>query len=82
MATQIDMTPTWSAIAGVLILALENGNEKGRQAAREELKRMAKIADGWNAVAQEATEVARESGTERAKALIEQIETIHKDCQK
>lgn len=41
----LDITPTWSAILPVLILALEQGNEEGKHAAREELARMAKIAD-------------------------------------
>lgn len=41
----IDCTPTWSAIVGLLITVLEHGNEEGKKQAREELKRMAEIAD-------------------------------------
>lgn len=42
----IDMTPTWVFAVEIYIAALENGSEKGKQAAREELRRMAKMLDG------------------------------------
>ncbi len=35
----------WSQCVNIFIFALENANEKGRQIAREELRRMAKVAD-------------------------------------
>lgn len=41
----IDMTPTWVFAVEIYIAALENGSEKGKQAAREELRRMAKMLD-------------------------------------
>jgi hypothetical protein len=50
----IDVTPTWAAVLPILIAAIENGNEKGRKAAREELLRMAQAADKFNAARDEA----------------------------
>ena len=41
----IDITPTWSGILPVLLLLLESGSAKGRADARDELARMAKLAD-------------------------------------
>lgn len=41
----IDITPTWSGILPALLLLLESGSAKGRTAARDELARMAKLAD-------------------------------------
>lgn len=41
----IDVTPTWEGILPTLLVLLENGNSKGRETARAELKRMAKLAD-------------------------------------
>ena len=46
----IDVTPTWESIVEVLMLALTNGTENGREIAREELRRMAKIADKFVAI--------------------------------
>ena len=43
--TTIDCTPTWAAILPILLLALEEGGETGKRAAREEITRMAAIAD-------------------------------------
>lgn len=40
-----DCTPTWAGIVGIYINALENGSKDGKQAAREEIKRMAQLAD-------------------------------------
>jgi len=45
----IDLTPTWTAVAGIIRLALESGTPTGRKAAAEELYRMADCADRWNA---------------------------------
>jgi len=44
----IDLTPTWSAVLPILILALTNGTDEGRKMATEELKNMAKAADAYN----------------------------------
>jgi ribosome modulation factor len=44
----IDMTPTWAAIVPVLLAAMEHGTDKGRDAARIELTRMAALADERN----------------------------------
>lgn len=43
----IDLTPTWTAAAEIYIEVLENENAsfEGRKAAREEIMRMAAIAD-------------------------------------
>lgn len=45
----IDATPTWQAILPWLIAAIQDGTEEGQRAAREELARMAKAADLYNA---------------------------------
>lgn len=47
----IDATPTWAAILPMLRLAIENGTADGRAIAWEELARMARAADKWNAAA-------------------------------
>ena len=36
---------TWSSLIGAILAILENGNAEGKQIARAELVRMAKIAD-------------------------------------
>jgi hypothetical protein len=41
----IDMTPTWSGIVPILLAALENGTDTGKRMAREEITRMARVAD-------------------------------------
>lgn len=41
----IDLTPTWESLVPTFILLIESGNNKGRNAALEELTRMAQIAD-------------------------------------
>lgn len=41
----IDMKPTWTQAAQIIAAALENGTDKGRDAARAELFRMASILD-------------------------------------
>lgn len=47
----IDLTPTWVAVMPVFIMALESGTATGRAAAREELMRVAALADERNAMA-------------------------------
>ncbi len=41
----VDATPSWEAVLPVYLMAYENGKNKGRGAALEELQRMAKLAD-------------------------------------
>jgi len=45
MTRYIDMTPTWPEAARIIAAALENGTDKGRDAARTELFRMADLLD-------------------------------------
>jgi hypothetical protein len=45
----IDITPTWSAVLPVLLFGLDAGTPEGRKIAREELARMARAADAYNA---------------------------------
>ena len=45
MTRYIDMTPTWGQAARIIAAALENGTDKGRDAARTELFRMAELID-------------------------------------
>ena len=44
-AETVDATPTWEAVLPIYLMAYENGSNKGRGAALEELQRMAKLAD-------------------------------------
>jgi len=46
---QIDMTPLWVGVLPLLILGLTSGADEAQKAAREELERMARAADKWNA---------------------------------
>ena len=41
----IDITPSWETAAEIYILALEHGTEAGKQAAREEILRLARNYD-------------------------------------
>jgi hypothetical protein len=41
----IDLTPTWEAVLLILIETLETGSEVGKNIAKEELLRMARLAD-------------------------------------
>lgn len=41
----IDLTPTWKAILPVLLHALADGSPLGQRLAKEELTRMAALAD-------------------------------------
>lgn len=50
-APVVDVTPTWAAVARIIELGLVNGNATGRQIAREELARMARLADSAVAAA-------------------------------
>lgn len=43
----INLTPTWEGILPGLLAALTDGGPEGQQIAREELTRMAKIADAY-----------------------------------
>jgi len=43
----IDATPTWRAILPIIITGLQHGTPKGQQIAREELYRLAGIADAY-----------------------------------
>ena len=45
----VDLTPTWRGILPGMIAVLEHGTDKGKDIARDELARMAKAADQWNA---------------------------------
>ena len=40
-----NLVPTWEAVLPIYLMAYENGENKGRSAALEELQRMAKLAD-------------------------------------
>lgn len=41
----IDLTPSWETAVRIYIMVLENGEEKGKIAAREELMRLARNYD-------------------------------------
>lgn len=43
----IDLTPSWRATVGVILVALENGTPEGKRLAREELYRLADIGDAY-----------------------------------
>lgn len=43
----IDLTPTWAAVLPILLAAVEDGTAEGRKIAREELARMAGLADKY-----------------------------------
>jgi hypothetical protein len=46
----IDCTPTWRGILPVLLLLITDANAKGQAEAREELQRMADLADRYVAI--------------------------------
>jgi len=46
----IRLAPTWSGIVPLLIAALEHGTDKARDAAKAELREMARAADLYNAL--------------------------------
>lgn len=43
----VNLTPTWEAMTRLYIALLEDGDADGRQTARDELYRMARIADAY-----------------------------------
>jgi len=45
----IDLTPTWLAMAPIIIAAMENGTSDGVKMAKEEIYKMAKLADAYAA---------------------------------
>lgn len=46
MTTQyIDVTPSWEGIVPYLVVILRDGSDEGQRLAREELHRMAQLAD-------------------------------------
>jgi len=47
---KIDITPTWAQVIPIFIDALENGNEKQKETARAEIKRVAQVADEYVSV--------------------------------
>ena len=50
MSTQyIDMTPTWEGILPYLLVIMRDGTFSAQQTARQELTRMAKMADAYAA---------------------------------
>lgn len=46
----LDITPTWEQASRVYLTLLEAGNAKGQKAAKEELLKMARIADRYVAL--------------------------------
>lgn len=64
----VDVTPTWEGVARIIELGLTHDNATGRQIAREELTRMARIADSAVAAAK-AAELAKASPDALAEAL-------------
>lgn len=54
----VNVTPTWAEIVEILLNAVENGNGTQQETARAEIRRMATIADAYNA------EVARRRSDE------------------
>ncbi len=57
MTQAVNVTPTWSAVLPMLIMAIENGPSEGSYHAIQELRRMAEIADNWNEEAKKNSEV-------------------------
>jgi hypothetical protein len=43
----IDITPTWQGILPAILMVLDNGSDAGKNIARDELKRMATLADRY-----------------------------------
>lgn len=50
----IQLTPTWAAAANIYIMALENGTDEGKAAAREGIREMAAHLDRINRERREA----------------------------
>lgn len=51
----IDVTPTWTGILPWLLHVIEEGEEEGRQIAKDEILRLGRVADAF--IAQGITEV-------------------------
>lgn len=49
----IDLTPTWEAMTVALVFLIEDGDSEGKEFARKELARMAKLADAYVALQKE-----------------------------
>lgn len=49
----IDCTPTWEAASQIYLAVLENGTEEGKEMAREEILRMARLLDQFKADSKE-----------------------------
>lgn len=47
MTKYIDITPSWSDITPALLKILEDPESMGKSAVRDELIKMAKVADFW-----------------------------------
>jgi len=47
--TTIDITPTWASNMEILLMLLEKGTDQGKDEARAELRRVAKLLDQQNA---------------------------------
>ena len=45
----IDMTPTWTETARMLVFIMDNANETGKEQARKEIMRMGEIIDDLQA---------------------------------
>lgn len=45
----IDMTPTWTEAARMLVFLMDNANETGKEHARKEIVRMGEIIDDLQA---------------------------------
>lgn len=55
MSTQyIDATPSWEGILPYLIVIMQDGTHEGQKLAREELRRMARLADAAARIQREA----------------------------
>ena len=50
---EIDATPTWEAVLPLILEILRSGSEYAKAQAREELLRMAKLADKYVAAERE-----------------------------
>lgn len=47
---EIDVTPTWEGILPLILEILRNGTDEAQDNAREELQRMARVADQYIAL--------------------------------
>lgn len=57
MTRTIDMTPTWEYAMKIHIMVLEDGTETGKQAAREEIFRVARVMDRLNTAIRDVPEL-------------------------